>query len=269
MRSKTRELPDSPPVPASLARLFAGWRWTLVWQIVPFQLVYRVDHDLESSLFIKLAFSDNGDYYQGEVDRTLWLGQYLPAPAVVDHGWDGKVAWMITNAIDGLDGTELSYANKPDVLVKLLARGLRQIHSLDVDTCPFDFRISAAIAKVKNRMKRRLIDPLSDFHDEHSDMTVPEAVRLLEQLRPPAEDLVVCHGDYCVPNILLKDDDVVGFVDLGELGIADRWWDLAVAAWSLDWNLGPGFEDQFLTEYGVERDERKIRFYRLLYDLVS
>jgi kanamycin kinase len=81
--------------------------------------------------------------------------------------------------------------------------------------------------------------------------------------------LVVCHGDYCLPNVLIEADAACGFVDLGELGVADRWWDLAVATWSVPWNLGPGYEDLFLHEYGVERDDDRVEFYRLLYDVVS
>ena len=62
---------------------------------------------------------------------------------------------------------------------------------------------------------------------------------------------------------------MTGFVDLGELGVADRWWDLAVATWSITWNLGPGLEDLFLTHYGTPRDDPRIAFHRLLYDLSS
>ena len=111
--------------------------------------------------------------------------------------------------------------------------------------------------------------PERDFHPEHSHFSVREAVSLLESTAPGNESLVVCHGDYCPPNVLLEDWDPVGFLDLGELGVADRWWDLAIATWSLDWNLGPGYEGVYLDEYEIERDDRRISFYRLLYDLTS
>jgi kanamycin kinase len=94
-------------------------------------------------------------------------------------------------------------------------------------------------------------------------------VQLLGRARPASESLVVCHGDYCLPNVLLEGGDVAGFVDLGELGVADRWWDLAVATWSLAWNLGGGHEALFLAEYGAEPDPARMAFYRLLYDVVS
>ncbi len=38
---------------------------------------------------------------------------------------------------------------------------------------------------------------------------------------------------------------------------------------SLPGKLGPGYEDLFFDEYGVEKDSERIKFYRLLYDSVS
>ncbi len=90
------------------------------------------------------------------------------------------------------------------------------------------------------------------------------ALAELDRLRPGIEDLVVCHGDYCLPNVMISGGEVAGFVDLGELCVADRWRDLAVATWSVTWNLGPGFEDLFLASYGIERNEEAQTFYRLL-----
>jgi kanamycin kinase len=49
--------------------------------------------------------------------------------------------------------------------------------------------------------------------------------------------------------------------------VADRWRDVAVASWSTMWNVGPGYEETFIREYGLEPDWDRIRFYRLLYDL--
>jgi aminoglycoside phosphotransferase len=39
-------------------------------------------------------------------------------------------------------------------------------------------------------------------------MTAESALRELERLRPPTEDLVVGHGDYFFPNILVLHDEV-------------------------------------------------------------
>lgn len=111
--------------------------------------------------------------------------------------------------------------------------------------------------------------PETHFHAEHAEFSPDTAIEFLEQHRPRSEDLVVCHGDYCFANALIDDWAVVGYLDLGELGVADRWWDLAVTTWSTTWNLGPGWEHTFLDAYGVEEDPDRIAFFRLLYDLAS
>jgi kanamycin kinase len=85
---------------------------------------------------------------------------------------------------------------------------------------------------------------------------------------PPVDRLVVCHGDACAPNTLIGDDgSFVGHVDLGSLGVADRWADLAVATWSTTWNYGPGWEEPLLDAYGVNADIERIGYYRLLWEL--
>jgi kanamycin kinase len=55
-------------------------------------------------------------------------------------------------------------------------------------------------------------------------------------------------------------------VDLGDLGIADRWADLAIATMSLDWNFPRNYESALLGAYGVARDDERIAFYRSLWD---
>lgn len=56
-------------------------------------------------------------------------------------------------------------------------------------------------------------------------------------------------------------------MDLGSLGVADRWADLAVATWATQWNYGPGWERPLLDAYGIAPDPGRIRYYRLLWDL--
>ena len=69
-------------------------------------------------------------------------------------------------------------------------------------------------------------------------------------------------------NTLIGDDGrCTGHVDLGALGVGDRWADLAVASWSTVWNYGPGWEEPLYDAYGIAPDAEKIRYYRLLWSL--
>jgi aminoglycoside phosphotransferase len=58
------------------------------------------------------------------------------------------------------------------------------------------------------------------------------------------------HGDACLPNVMVSNGSVTGFVDLGAAGRGLPETDLAAAVWSLDYNLGPGHGRAFLDAYG-------------------
>ena len=199
----------------------------------------------------------------------VWASKYLPVPRVLSEGSNGEVGWLLTQGLPGRDATDRLLTQEPRRLVSILANGLRRFHEAPVEDCPFDFRIGPALAQARVRLGSGQIVPDRDFHEEHGHLSAKGAVALLEHTQPSTEDLVVCHGDYCLPNILVHQGSAAGFVDLGELGVADRWWDLAVASWSATWNLGPGFEAYFFEEYGIQPDPDRMAFYRLLYDVVS
>jgi len=64
--------------------------------------------------------------------------------------------------------------------------------------------------------------------------------------------------------LLTDDGRWSAHVDLGDLGVADRWADLAIATWSADLNYGPGWQRQLLEAYGIAPDPDRIAYYRLL-----
>lgn len=260
---------SAPPVPATLRRQHRGWRWSVAWAYYPGAVTYRLEGQAGEIRFLKLATLPRAVRLEAECARTRWASAYLPVPEVVDCGMDGAVEWMLTRGVDAPDATDPELRANPGNLVAALGRGLRRFHQAPVDRCPFDFRLDAALELVRQRLAAGLIDPEADLHPEHRHLTPDGAYAQLVASRPESEDLVVCHGDYAFPNALVEGGEVVAYLDLGELGVADRWWDLAVATWSTVWNLGPGWEATFLAAYGIDADEKRTAYYRLLYDLVS
>jgi kanamycin kinase len=257
-----------PEAPA-LREAYADWHWDEAWSWPPRTVTWRLTHPRGGVRYLKICQSGWHPRVADEAARMRWAAAHLPVPEVLDAGSDGSVDWLVTRAVPGRDATAEDLLADPAGTVSILARALRRFHEAPVADCPFDFRADAALAHVRRRLAADLIDPERDFHPEHEHMSASEAVARLESGRPAQEDLVVCHGDYCFPNVLIENGAAVAFLDLGELGVADRWWDLAVGSWSTTWNVGPGFEDPFLTDYGIEPDPERIAWYRLLYDLAS
>ncbi|MGN0203975.1 MAG: phosphotransferase [Coprococcus sp.] len=92
----------------------------------------------------------------------------------------------------------------------------------------------------------------------------------------PKEELTLSHGDFCLPNIFFEGQRLAGFIDLGRMGLADKWQDIALCYRSLLHNYDgiyngkkyEGFEPGMLFEkLEIEPDWEKIRFYLLLDEL--
>ena len=62
---------------------------------------------------------------------------------------------------------------------------------------------------------------------------------------------VVLHGDMSLPNIMYTKEVFSGYIDVAKLSLGSADDDLADALWSLQRNLGPGYGELFLKEYGI------------------
>lgn len=248
---------------------FQTWDAHVAWDYDGVVTMWRLERAGETR-YLKVRKLRRHHYtLADERDRIVWLEGRVPVPLVVDYGLDADTEWLLLTPLPGRDATTPELKSKPSWIVPLLAEGLRAFHEIDPGDCPFDFRNDAAIAHVRRRLGAGTYDESYELHTEFAHLNGRQAVERLESLRPSDEDVVVCHGDYCFPNVLIEDGRITGYLDLGELGLADRWWDVAVGAWSTTWNVGPGYEDLFYASYGIDPDPRRIEFYRLLYSLAS
>ncbi len=259
---------ETMDIPQQISPFVDGWDRELAWQSAPDALTWRMTSPSSGQRrYLKCRPADAAIPLRGEAARLRWARTAgLPVPQVLAACSSGRSEWLLTEELPGRDATSDELRADPATLVPLLAGGLRRIHATPAADCPFRNGIDRALTAAGNRVTSGLVGP-DDLHEEFGHLSHENALAELARLRPDAEDAVVCHGDYCLPNVVIAEGEITGFLDLGELCVADRWRDLAVATWSVTWNLGPGFEDLFLASYGVERDERAQTFYRLLYDL--
>ncbi|GAB3014932.1 aminoglycoside 3'-phosphotransferase [Streptomyces pseudoechinosporeus] len=236
-------------VPAPIAAL-AGDRPLLpVWQNQLGGLTFRIGDDHgQGRLFAKWAPAGSGLDLGAEVERLRWAGDFTPVPRVREHGAGADGAWLVTDELAGESAVSPRWQADPATAVRALGAGLRALHDqLPVADCPFSWSVDHRL----ERARRAGIKAPADL---------PEP--------PPVDRLVVCHGDPCAPNTLLHEDGSwSGHVDMGALGLADRWADLAVATWSTEWNYGPGWDDTLLDAYGIAPDPERTEFYRLLWSV--
>ena len=203
---------------------------------------------------------------RAERDRAQWLaGTGLPCATVVDWMESADGARLMTTAVPGVPGDSLPPAAHL-AAAESLGRVLRDLHSLT--DCPFERPLSSVVALAEDVVRRDAVNP-AFLTDEWRLLKPAELLAQVVAERPYVESVaepVVCHGDACLPNVLFDPAtlDVTGLIDLGRLGIADRYSDLALTTIQLhdEWSADPA---PFLAAYGLpDPDERRLSFYRLL-----
>ncbi|MCP4641800.1 MAG: aminoglycoside 3'-phosphotransferase [bacterium] len=225
--------------------------------------VFRMTRDGCAEWVVKRAPVADRDALEDEAARLRWLDGRAPVPRVAAFTVDDGHAYLLMEALPGRDAT-VAAARSPEAIVRGMARALRELHAQPVDGCPFDERLDAKIRAAHEHACAGLVDEM-DFDEERLGVPVDQLLDQLERDRPKHEDLVLTHGDACLPNYIFDGDRFTGFVDCGRFGVADRYQDLALAARSTIYNLGPDWVQPFFDAYGLPQpDEGLLAYYRLL-----
>jgi kanamycin kinase len=225
------------PVPGPVVRLARGQPAELAWRNELGGLTFRVGDE-----HIKWNPRRNGIDLGRERVRLQWLEGRHPAPRVLAWDEDEHAQWLVTASLRGSSAVGDEWRARRPEAIRAIAAGLRAIHAIAIDDFP-----AAWVPEV--------------WPDR-----APEALGP----RPPVDEVVLVHGDACAPNTLIAPSGAwVGNVDFGDLGVGDRWADLAVASMSVDWNFGPGHQDELFDAYGIDRDDARISYYRSLWHLES
>jgi aminoglycoside phosphotransferase len=133
--------------------------------------------------------------------------------------------------------------------VVILAETLRRIHRINTTGCPVDNRI-------ENRVEKLVADGVD-----------------VSSLGDRRQEEVPCftHGDFCLPNIIVKENRLSGVIDWDYAGLADPYTDLVSCLWSIRYNYKEKTEELlqlFLETYGVEPDPVKLDYYQRLNELI-
>ncbi|WP_436664122.1 phosphotransferase [Alicyclobacillus acidoterrestris] len=198
--------------------------------------VFHLRHPSKQGLYLKIQPISNGDL-RPEKERLEWLQGKLPVPELLYFDSGDENQYMLASEIQGVPSFDLSFRGDLSNLANQLAMGLRTIHSLDT-TCPFSSSLNDKITLVQERISNGSID-VEYLSQHYPNPNLRELFDEMMSLFPDSEDLVVCYGDYSMPNVLLVDGRISGFIDLGQLAVADRYVDIVTVRDTLSYNKLP------------------------------
>jgi aminoglycoside phosphotransferase len=193
-----------------------------------------------------------------------WLAGKVPVPKVKFYNQSDEYEFLCMTELKG--ETLEYYLNKSDEkdIIRRHATSLKLLHSLSIDQNAVVQGLDKKLSRAKYNLENGLVD-VSELQPENQSI---EPVVLFEKLlaiKPLNDELVFTHGDYCFDNIIYDNDTLIGFIDLGNGGVADKYQDIALAVRNIQDNFGSELVNFFYKEYGLEEiNKNKIEFYTLL-----
>ncbi|WP_339292098.1 aminoglycoside 3'-phosphotransferase [Paenibacillus sp. FSL W8-0187] len=193
-------------------------------------------------MFLKITKRD-------ELKREGLMSDYLHgkglAPKVLAYEQHGDNDYLLTVALQGDDGVSRGHLEDPKRLAAVFGESLRYLHSISAADCPFPNRTAELVQEYQEGIMNKMGD-IKGFPGGRE-----QALLCLEKLQGTADHDVLLHGDYCLPNLIMRDFQLEGFIDLGYGGIGDLHYDLYWGIWTLRYNLGSDdYQDIFLDHYG-------------------
>lgn len=231
--------------------------------------------DRSRGRYAKAVPVENAGDLAAERDRSAWLAEAgLPVAAVLDWYVTDDAACLITRAVPGVPADQLDAGAlcRAWPSITNLVRGL---HGIPVAGCPFDRSLAMMMPLARQTVAENRVQ--AEFLPERLQHTPPAAIlqqleeELSQRQQQERDDLVVCHGDLCLPNILIDSGTlhISGLIDLGRVGRADPYADIALLlanareTWP-DELTARSADHDFAEEYGIDLDSERQRFYLLL-----
>ena len=212
-----------------------------------------------------------------EYQMLQFLSQRKLAPAVFAREVVDGEDFLLMEKCRGKMLCDSEFLNNPRKLVKIASGALRDLWSIDISTCPRNITLSAKLKFAEFNVANNLVDVNNvqpDTFGVNGRFKNPEKLLQWLYANKPNEELVVTHGDFCLPNVLW-DGTNAKVIDVVWGGVGDRYQDVALLYRSLRDNLNGGYgtfygeldKEMFFSTLGITPDWDKIDYYIMLDEL--
>lgn len=193
-----------------------------------------------------------------------WLSGKIEVPEVIFYKKTATYEALCVTEIEGMTLEEMIGSVADEKIIQLYAQTLKKLHSIPIENCTVQRNLADKLNTLKYRIAQGLV-AADEFEEEYKQLSTKELFEQLLLKIPVDYEPVFTHGDYCFDNLLIKEGQLSGLIDIGRGGVADKYQDIALAIRSIRHELGEEYIGLFCKEYGLENlKEEKVFFYTLL-----
>lgn len=194
-----------------------------------------------------------------------YLEDKIIVPAKVFYEKYNGMSYLLTKSLNGIMLCDDYFDDHIMEGIDIVVEAFNALYNIDYSDCVIDETIPVKIKRIEENIgsikeeniKKEILDR---FHTKQA---------ILKYLKGnmPKQIIGFTHGDMSLPNIYACNGHFSGLLDTEDAGLSDIYYDLVVCEMSIERNYGKEYVDVFYEKLGIEKDEFKSDYYRILLSL--
>ncbi|MGM9878095.1 MAG: ribosomal protection-like ABC-F family protein [Bacilli bacterium] len=214
----------------------------------------------------KIFYLKIATHLSKESIKLDYLNGKINVPEKVFYEKYNGMSYLLTKEVKGEMLCSNYYMEHRDEAIDIIVESFNALYNIDYTDCIIDETIDTKIKRVEekiNKIKEKDINPIymQRFHSK-------DAILKYLKGNKPKQIIGFTHGDMSLPNILALDNHFNGLIDVSDAGLSDIYYDLVICEKSIERNYGKEYIDIFYNKLGIEKDEFKSDYYRILVDML-
>ena len=194
-----------------------------------------------------------------------YLEDKIMVPEKVFYEKYNGMSYLLTKSLNGIMLCDDYFDDHVMEGIDIIVEAFNALYNIDYSDCIIDETIPVKIKRIEENIglikeediKKEILDR---FHTKQA---------ILKYLKGnmPKQIIGFTHGDMSLPNIYAYNGHFSGLLDTEDAGLSDIYYDLVVCEISIERNYGKEYIDVFYEKLGIEKDEFKSDYYRILLSL--
>lgn len=194
-----------------------------------------------------------------------YLEDKVIVPEKVFYEKYNGMSYLLTKSLNGIMLCDDYFDDHIMEGIDTIVEAFNALYNIDYSDCVIDETIPVKIKRIEENIgsikeediKKEILDR---FHTKQA---------ILKYLKGnmPKQIIGFTHGDMSLPNIYACNGHFSGLLDTEDAGLSDIYYDLVVCEMSIERNYGKEYVDVFYEKLGIEKDEFKSDYYRILLSL--
>lgn len=194
-----------------------------------------------------------------------YLKDKVIVPEKVFYEKYNGMSYLLTKSLNGIMLCDDYFDDHVMEGIDIIVEAFNALYNIDYSDCVIDETIPVKIKRIEENIglikeediKKEILDR---FHTKQA---------ILKYLKGnmPKQIIGFTHGDMSLPNIYACNGHFSGLLDTEDAGLSDIYYDLVVCEMSIERNYGEEYVDVFYEKLGIEKDEFKSDYYKILLSL--